>query len=241
MSQIVPLLPAATVVCTRRDSLGELEVLLLRRNKKLSFASGFWVFPGGKIETEDQVNGVVDEQAAQTAAVREAMEESGLNLINSELFHFKKWTTPLPSNKRFRTWFFICELQDGPTNVIIDDSEIKDYRWIKAKNALTTIKQDQIKVLPPTFLTLVRIMHCQNFGDIKTEFSRSPILDIHPRTGLDKGVFHAMYPGDVGYDDHDIHKIGARHRIKGNFATGSYEFEYHGCDDVFPVSGGYKW
>jgi len=241
LNKDIPILPAATVVCTRHNDDNQLEVLLLKRNKALSFASGFWVFPGGKMDDIDKTNGKVDELAAKNAAIREAQEEAGLNLSDLQLLHIKKWTTPLPSNKRFRTWFFICHLPKGRSDVVIDDSEIKDHRWLRPEDALNTIGKSEVRILPPTFLVLVRIINCQNFIDIKNEFSRSPVLDIHPRTGLVDGIFQAMYPGDAGYDSHNVNEPGARHRITGNFTTGTYSFEYHGCDHVFPVSGGYEW
>ena len=40
---------AATAVLLRDTEQG-LEVLLLRRNAKLAFAAGAWVFPGGAID-----------------------------------------------------------------------------------------------------------------------------------------------------------------------------------------------
>ena len=41
-----PLIAAATVVLVRDTAQG-LETLMLRRNAKLNFAGGNWVFPGG--------------------------------------------------------------------------------------------------------------------------------------------------------------------------------------------------
>jgi 8-oxo-dGTP pyrophosphatase MutT (NUDIX family) len=43
---------AATVVLIRDASEG-IEVLLARRNSKIYFAGGAWVFPGGRIDAED--------------------------------------------------------------------------------------------------------------------------------------------------------------------------------------------
>src|SRR5438876_6495650 len=89
-----PLIPAATVVLLR-DGTDGLETLLLRRNSKLEFAGGMWVFPGGRIGTADYVSELVGAAgdrlpplerepaamlaAAKRAAVREAKEEAGLD------------------------------------------------------------------------------------------------------------------------------------------------------------------
>ena len=42
--ELPPAIPAATVVLLR-DAPGGLETLMLRRNSKLAFAGGAWVFP----------------------------------------------------------------------------------------------------------------------------------------------------------------------------------------------------
>tara|TARA_Y100000385_G_C13096332_1_gene641562 strand:+ start:2089 stop:2817 length:729 start_codon:yes stop_codon:yes gene_type:complete len=237
----VPIQPAATVVCTRQNEENKLEVLLLRRNRKLKFASGFWVFPGGKIESSDSKNGSITTESAAQAAKREAEEEASLNLYNNDLIHFMNWTTPSPSIKRFNTWFFICHLKPEESNVIVDDSEIKEYTWTTPKEAIETLGTNDLRLLPPTFLTLVRMMGCHNFTDVKREIRRTAPLDVIPRTGMINGVFHSMYKGDAGYESHNINLIGPRHRISGKMDEGSYNFEYEGCDHIFPVNGGYQW
>jgi hypothetical protein len=62
--------PAATVVLLRPSDRGP-EVLLLRRNRTVGFVPGAYVFPGGRVETDDaapevlaHVQGLSVEQAA---------------------------------------------------------------------------------------------------------------------------------------------------------------------------------
>ncbi|HJM98274.1 MAG TPA: hypothetical protein QF776_08900, partial [Acidimicrobiales bacterium] len=47
-----PLIPASTVIPIRNAASG-IEILMMRRNTKLSFAEGMWVFPGGKVDPSD--------------------------------------------------------------------------------------------------------------------------------------------------------------------------------------------
>ena len=81
-AELPPAIPAATVVLLR-DGVDGLETLMLRRNSKLAFAGGAWVFPGGRIDPEDYPGGAARPTtgavlaAARTAAAREAMEEAG--------------------------------------------------------------------------------------------------------------------------------------------------------------------
>jgi 8-oxo-dGTP pyrophosphatase MutT (NUDIX family) len=51
---MVVVAPAATIVLLREVDEGRLEALLTRRAAGLSFMGGLWVFPGGRMEPEDQ-------------------------------------------------------------------------------------------------------------------------------------------------------------------------------------------
>ncbi len=74
-------IPAATVILLR-DGPDGIETLMLRRNSKLEFAGGMWVFPGGRVDPEDYPPDAPDdvEAAVRVAAAREAEEEAGLAL-----------------------------------------------------------------------------------------------------------------------------------------------------------------
>ena len=237
---MTPIKPAAAVVCIRETPQNELEVLLLRRNRKVKFASGFWVFPGGKIEEVD-FEGKTDKEAAKSAAIREAKEEANLELTDNEMNYFCHWTTPAPSIRRFSTWFFLTHIEYSKSDVIIDDSEIKEYSWLSPKEALEGMKTKKVILMPPTFLVIQRIRHCQKFLDTKKELMRGAPQVVKPRTAMLNGVFQSLYPGDAGYDSHNPSAAGSRHRLTGDMKTGLYAFEYHGCNDHFPLNGGHFW
>ena len=60
------LIPASTVVLLRDGESG-VEVLMLRKNSKITFG-GMWVFPGGKIDAADYPGGEVDANHLESAA-----------------------------------------------------------------------------------------------------------------------------------------------------------------------------
>ena len=101
--------PASTIMLAR-DFEGQLEVLLLKRNKALAFAAGLWVFPGGKIEADEIEQSENDLDAAKIAAVRETKEEANLDVQHEELIFFSHWTTPIAEPRRYATWFFFGEI-----------------------------------------------------------------------------------------------------------------------------------
>jgi ribonuclease/clavin/mitogillin len=73
--------PAAVVVLVRMGPRG-LEAFWLRRERTLSFAAGFYAFPGGWVDSADAgvpVEGAAQEDAAAiVAAARELFEETGV-------------------------------------------------------------------------------------------------------------------------------------------------------------------
>ena len=103
MTDIKPV-PAATVVVIRETAnKTDLEVLLLRRNSKLIFHGGHWVFPGGRVDAADfdSDDQSLEYQAALRAAVRETKEEAGIDLDIELLVHTAHWTTPPKLPRRF--------------------------------------------------------------------------------------------------------------------------------------------
>lgn len=78
-------IPAATVVIFRDADPGPPELLMVQRSRKLRFAGGAAVFPGGKVDPADydlaaQLRSDEDTAitAARVAAIRETLEETGL-------------------------------------------------------------------------------------------------------------------------------------------------------------------
>ena len=96
-----------------RDGLDGVEVLMARRNSRLAFAGGAWVFPGGRVDPGDwdgePVTDLRDRRmldAARRAAVREAAE-TGAVVEADQLVLISHWTPPIQAPKRFATYFFL--------------------------------------------------------------------------------------------------------------------------------------
>jgi 8-oxo-dGTP pyrophosphatase MutT (NUDIX family) len=72
---------ASAVILFRRVGK-EIEVFWLKREKNLTFAGGFYAFPGGKVDAADSqipIEGATDVDAAlKVAAARELFEETGV-------------------------------------------------------------------------------------------------------------------------------------------------------------------
>ena len=117
--------PAATAIVVRFTGQSA-EVLLLRRNERLKHMPGLWVFPGGKVESDDPGADALEQ--ARYGAARELEEEAGLSLSPTQLTPFSHWLTPVVVRRRFSTWFFLAKV-DSATAVTVDGSEIIAHQW----------------------------------------------------------------------------------------------------------------
>lgn len=201
--------PAATVALLRDSDRG-LEVLLLRRNSKLVFHGGAWVFPGGRVETDDEADDG-DLGAARRAAVRETREEAGIDLDPGALLPLSHWTTPHGRPRRFATWFFLGLGSEQAINV--DGGEIDDHRWRTPAEAIADQAAGEIELPPPTFVTLSKLGRHDRAGDVLDAFrDREPLVYIPRITKFGDGAC-ALYPGDPGWEATDPEREGPRHRL----------------------------
>lgn len=201
--------PAATVVLLR-DVAGSVEVLLLRRNSKLAFHGGAWVFPGGRIDPQDLGAGG-DEGAARRAATREAREEASLEINPRELVQISHWTTPEGQPKRFATWFFVGAAD--ATQVRVDGGEIHAHAWLTPAAALAAQHAREIELPPPTFVTLSTLLTLQSTeAAIAAARAAAPLVYL-PRVVRVAGGACSLYPADAGWELRDPTRAGPRHRL----------------------------
>jgi 8-oxo-dGTP pyrophosphatase MutT (NUDIX family) len=207
----VPIVAAATVVLLR-DGPNGLETLMLRRDSRLAFAGGMWVFPGGRVDPGDFTDDQSDVAAAgRNAAVREAAEEAGLVVTVDSLVPFAHWTPPPEAPKRFSTQFFVARAPSGA--VTIDDGEIRDHMWVSPAEALRRRDTLEIELAPPTWVTLHTLSDHESV-DAAIEATRAT----EPEHFTTKAAFTedgvvVMWHGDAGYEDGDATREGGRHRL----------------------------
>lgn len=213
-----PAIPAATVLLLRGGSR-DLEVLMVRRDSRLAFAGGHWVFPGGRVDPADEAGDELT--TAQRAAAREAHEEAGLVVEPSTLVAWSHWTPPPESPKRFSTWFFAAAAPAGA--VIIDDGEIRDHRWTRADAALAAHRAGEAELSPPTFITLHQLLtHTSAEQALRYATSRDPER-FATHLGNSAAGPVALYHGDAAYDGADPDAPGPRHRVVMNPGEWTYE------------------
>lgn len=217
---------AATVVLVRdaRSHDGErngIEVLLARRNSKIYFAGGAWVFPGGRIDEEDHgphFRGELFDESnedfldvARRACVREAAEEADAVIHAEDLVFMSHWTPPLEAPKRFSTFFFIGP---APTErLTADGGEIHELAWMRPADAMRRRNEGEIELIPPTFITLAQLAPFASAADaLEHHRTHAPEFFVTRFTRED-GYNIALYAGDAGYETADASVPGPRHRL----------------------------
>lgn len=191
---------------------------MLRKNSKLAFG-GMWVFPGGRLDPEDddpELPGDV-EAASRRAAVREALEEADLLVEPNSLVPFSHWTPPEVGEvapKRFATWFFVCRAPVGEAGeVTIDGGEIHEDCWVRPADMLARLDAGEIQLAPPTIVTLHDLApHATVEVALAAAAARTPERYLTKVGALDDGIV-TMWDGDAGYESGDATLPGVRHRI----------------------------
>jgi 8-oxo-dGTP pyrophosphatase MutT (NUDIX family) len=158
---------AATVVLLRDGERG-VEVLLAERPRDRGSFAGAWVFPGGAVDDADALGGSVDtEDAARRAAVRETLEEIGLQLDRYDLVPFSHWTPPKNSEKQLRTTFFAVRVPDGEIRPA--PNEVMAVEWLRPVDALDRHAAGSMTLWPPTWVTLYGLQRAASVDEALAE------------------------------------------------------------------------
>jgi 8-oxo-dGTP pyrophosphatase MutT (NUDIX family) len=211
-----PDIPVAATVVLLRDGPEGLEVLMIERPDRGSFA-GAWVFPGGKLEESD--NGPLGDATApeeadgRRAAVRETREETGLDVDESGLVTLSVWDPPPGIPLRIRTWFFLIEAPGGELGLQPDEAVTAE--WLTPADALQRHARGEFTLYPPTWVTLHGL---QDAADVAGALATARvngirIFETQVRRGPDGPVFYWREDAEYEGDRADA-ASGPRHRLE---------------------------
>lgn len=204
--------PASTVVVLRPRAEAY-EVLLVRRNDRVAFMAGAFVFPGGRVDAADQTVqertntprerrfadlSVDDEDAYRRAAVRELREEAAVSVDPDDLIPVAHWVTPAGEPRRYDTRFFLTLLPEGQ-EAQHDDGETTELAWCGPTEAIARSLAGEIMLPPPTWTTL-RQLERQPTLEAALHWARSaPVVRIQPNLVHDGSSRVLTIPGDPSF------------------------------------------
>ena len=206
-----PAIPAATVILLRDSDRG-VETLMLHRTSKVHFG-GMWVFPGGRIDPEDYPESSDVNIAAQHAAVRETLEETGITIGGDAFAWFAHWTPPAGTPRRYATWFFASILETDQV-IAVDGFEIQNHEWIQPAEALARHAAGEIDLAPPTWITLHQLALHEPAAALWQVLKDQPVRVYKTRIRKDKADRRiALWAEDAAYAGGEVDQSGPRHRL----------------------------
>ena len=174
------------------------EILMVRRQPELPSFSGYWAFPGGKIEAADAEGqtALVCAEAETRVLVgiaREVQEELGIDLDAlsrsgqvQSVRVLGEATTPPIAAARFRTRFLRIDLTEKPL-LTLDTREHSDATWASAADWLARYSKGRLLMAPPTFDTVAALAENAERGtliDLNADGPEDECRILEPLHGL---------------------------------------------------------
>jgi 8-oxo-dGTP pyrophosphatase MutT (NUDIX family) len=181
LAEVTPV-PAATVILLRDAPL---EVLMIRRHEKRSFAPDVWAFPGGAVEEDDFRRGQhILLNTMRIAAARELREETGISLGDpvdlEKLVWTGRWITPEGLPKRFDTYFFLACV-DRNAAITLQTSEAVDSIWISPADAVQRHMGGEFPVVFPTLKNLEALVGFKTAAELIESRRKAEVPTTRPR------------------------------------------------------------
>ena len=193
--------PSASVILLRDESAG-LQTYLLHRHARMPFAASAVVFPGGRVDAVDVAAGG---DAARACALRQTVEETGVQLRSDDLVPWAHWITPEPEPRRYDTRFFLAALPDGQHAQ--DLSGETDYAgWELPASALAAADRGDDRLMPPTRAILLELMEARTVRELLAAATGRMIECVLPQMIKTESGWTLRYPSRSGKgtlaDDH---------------------------------------
>lgn len=205
---IAPLRLASTVIVLRPGASEPFEILMVRRNDKVAFMAGSYVFPGGRVDDADRppANATLrpaafpdlspeEEAAYRMAAVRELQEEASVSITVDDLQPFAHWVTPEVETRRFDTRFFIARMPDGQ-EAMHDDGEMTALEWLSPREAIARFARRELLLPPPTWTSIRQLEKRTSIEDVMIWAQSRPIVRVMPGFIKNEKEFVLTLPGD---------------------------------------------
>lgn len=185
MSKIID---AVSIVMTCGD-----EIFAIQRQFFLKAFPGYWAFPGGKVETNDE-DYFIEHPVAEGldpklfgAAVREGSEELGIDIreeIKAGRIHRVDYlglaVTPDFNPYRFSTYFFRFHFTEK-VNFVIDRNEARIAKWMSSAELLKQYDRGHILAVPPVIKvieTLGRIPDVREIPDLNFNYDAESLVPV---------------------------------------------------------------
>ena len=175
------------------------DLFLAQRHPALPAFSGYYAFPGGKVDRGDPDTALPHAHFAgqpprlMRALARELQEELAFDLFAAcdaglveQLVCLGEVTTPAFAPLRFRTWFYKIVLRERPA-LTLDPGESVAGDWLPVSEWRRRFEAGRLLVAPPTRIAIEAIdadRHVVALPPLDLDFSDNEIPWVEPLGGL---------------------------------------------------------
>lgn len=130
----------------------------------------------------------------------ELAQNEGLVYTPDALTPFAHWITPVFQKTRFDTRFFLTWLPEGQV-AAHDNNELTSAAWMTPEDALNKNATGEIKLLPPTMMTLTDLASFSSVNELFKHASSKNIPTILPEVFAEGPTAGVRLPNDPAYSD----------------------------------------
>jgi glyoxylase-like metal-dependent hydrolase (beta-lactamase superfamily II)/ADP-ribose pyrophosphatase YjhB (NUDIX family) len=142
------------------------------------FQGGFYAFPGGQLDPEED---------SRVCAARELFEEVGVRVDPNALVDIGRWVTPAFAPRRFDTCFFLARCPSGEEARIMTDEH--DFgQWIRPADAVAEWMEGRILMAPPVLYTLQCLANGLTGIEVRTKASPWARGEVIPEIEMRRGI-----------------------------------------------------
>jgi 8-oxo-dGTP pyrophosphatase MutT (NUDIX family) len=128
----------------------------------------------------------------RSVSLAELLSRRDLVLRSDLLRPWSRWITPVVEPRRFDTRFFAAALPTGQRTRDVG-GEAAAVSWVRPANALAAGRRGEIRLFPPTFVSLSELADC---GDLDTALTGPRhISPVTPEVHLREGAVWLTVPG----------------------------------------------
>jgi 8-oxo-dGTP pyrophosphatase MutT (NUDIX family) len=130
---------------------------------------------------------------ARDLSLTDFLDRRGLVLRSDLLGAWSAWLTPVFEPRRYRTWFFVAALPDGQVTRDVS-SESSSVSWLPALDAVAKAEGGEIRLMPPTYGTLLDVGQHGSPADVMVEARSRQVEMFMPEVVSDGDEFVLSLP-----------------------------------------------
>lgn len=142
-------------------------------------------------------NKAVDTSSLTMAPFSQMIRQARIKLDIENLVPFAHWVTPEPMPRRFDTHFYLAP--HNGQEAVHDGNEAISFRWVNPKRVLSDWENDQIPLMFPTRLNLMKLARASTVAEALRQAKRAKVIRTLPVVDMNDAGVSLSIPPESGY------------------------------------------